>query len=467
MPAVTLKRYEQILQSLINTVVARSDLSDITDSSTLKHILASFARELDELYYNLGLIPDRFNLDTAVGSDLDARALEVQPAVITRNLAAIATGSVVFSRVGTVGTIAIPIGVTIKTASGVKFTTTAAGQILNGFSSSAAVAASADEAGTAGNVAANTITKFDAKPAGVNTVTNPSSFSNGADEETDDAFRARIKSFIATLARSTVQALEFIAGQTQLANGQRVAFAHAVEDIIERGEVILYIDDGAGTAETVEPVVAELVTTGLAGPGGDSAVGGEEFLYLNEKPIRLPDVSFQVRSPANLPHFAGRGVLTQGTDYFFDDASGQLYFTPALVAGEQIEADYTAFTGLIEEVQKVIDGDPSDRVNYPGWRAAGVRVRVKVPQILQQVVEGSVSVREGYTQADVLVAAEAAVSAYINALGISGDVVKNEIIERVMALPGVYNFSLTQPASDVIVLDDQLPRVTSGNILLS
>lgn len=466
MPSIVLKRYEQILQNAINIVVARSNLSDISDASSMKHVLAAFAREMDELYYQVGLIPDRFSIDTAVGDDLDARAAEIQPAVLTRFPAAKSTGSVVFGRPGTSGTVNIPSGTVVKTASGTEFETTAVGTIANLSSTSALVPVIARTPGAAGNVAPNTVTKFDAKPAGVSTVVNPSSFSNGADKETDDAFRARLKSFIASLARCTPQALEFIAGQVRISNGQRVAFANVFEDPINRGEVTLYIDDGSGTAETVTNVVNETVTEGLAGPGGDSAVGGEEFLYLNLKPIKLT-VPREIRSPANLPHFAGRGVLVAGVDYLLNDADGQLYFTPGLSPGERIEADYTAFAGLIAEVQKVVDGDPADRVNYPGWRAAGVRVRVQTPQILQQIVQASIVVREGYSQSEVESEIEAAVSDYINTLGISGDVIRNEIIERIMAVPGVYNCALLQPTSDIIMLDDQLPRITSGNILLS
>lgn len=459
MPSSQLKRYEQILQGQINAVVARTDLADLTDSSVFKHFLAAIARELDEAYYQMALIPDRWNIDTAVGDDLDQRAAEIQPALLYRQQATKATGQVTFARVGTSGTVVIPSGTIVKTADGKEFVTTAVATIPNLSTTAAPVAAIAREAGASGNVAPGTVIKFDAKPAGVDTVTNAASFATGSDKETDDAFRSRLKRYIATLARCTPEALEFIAQSVQLSNGQRVVYSHVYEDPINRGEVTLYIDDGAGTAETVDVIASENVTLGLAGPPPDSAVGGEEFLSLDNKPVKTA-------SPFTLTSSV-RGALVSGTDYLLDDASGQLYFTPALVTGEVITASYTAFTGLIEEVQKVVDGDPNDRANYPGWRAAGVRVRVATPQILQQVVEASVVVKDGYSQSAVFDEIEAALSAYINGLGISGDVVRNEVIATIMSVAGVYNCSVIQPASDVIMLDDQLPRLTSGNILLS
>ena len=451
MPTQQLKRYEQILQGMINALVARSDLSDVSDSSVAKHLLAAPAREIDEFYYQLALVPDRFSIDTAVGDDLDARAAEIQPATLFRRLAAKATGQVTFSRSGTTGTVTIPIGTIVKTADGVEYVTTTVGTINNGFSSSNSVSAIAVEAGAAGNVSPGVIVKFDAKPAGVDSVTNAASFTNGADKESDDEFRARLKAYIRTLARCTPEALEFIAGSVQLDSGKRVVFAHCFEDPIDRGEVIVYVDDGSGTAEEVEVVSGESVIAG--------AVGGEEFLTLDNKPVKRA-AGFTITSST-------RGVLVEGTDYTLDEASAQLYFDPALTAGEDIEADYTAFTGLIAEVQKVIDGDPADRGNYPGWRAAGVRVRVLTPQILQQVVEAGITFEEGYATQDVLDEVEAAISDYINNLGISGDVIRHELIRVIMSVAGVYNCSLTSPASDVILLDDQLPRITAGNITLA
>lgn len=451
MPTQQYKRYEQILQGMINATVSRSDLSDMTDASGAKHILAAPAREIDEFYYQLALVPDRFSIDSAQGDDLDDRAAEIQPALIFRRQAAKSTGQVTFSRSGTSGIVTIPIGTVVKTADGIEFVTTAVGTIPDLSSTSGAVTAIAVEAGAAGDVDPTTIVRFDAKPAGVDTVTNAASFSGGEDKESDDAFRARLKAFIRTLARCTPEALEFIAASVQLENGERVVYAHAYEDPVYRGEVTVYIDNGSGTAETVEVVAAEAVVVG--------ALGGEQFVRLDEYPVKR-SAGFTITSSLG-------GVLVEETDFYLDEASGWLYFPAGLTAGEDIDADYTAFTGLIAEVQKVIDGDPLDRVNYPGWRAAGVRVRVLTPQILQQVVEAGIVLLEGYSSGTVLPAVAAAISEYVNGLGISGDVIRNELIERMMEVPGVYNLSLLEPLTDTIILDDQLPRVTSGNIILS
>ena len=461
MPSLVLKSYEQILQQMINSLVATSDLSDVTDSSMAKHLLAAAAREIDEAYFQLGNMRDVFALDTATGTDLDERAQEIQPALLTRYVQVKATGFVTFSRAGTAGIATIPLGTVVKTGDGKEFETTAVGQILNGNTDSANVPIIAKVGGSDGNVAALTIIKFDNKPTGVDTVTNNVDTNFGADQESDDAFRDRIKEFISTLSRCTPEALEFIAKTVILPTGQRVVFAKVVEDHENRGEVTLYVDDGQGTAESFTEIFGELVTEGLSGPPPDSAVGGEERLKVNSTPVRRVGPT-----PFNLASSV-RGALIEDTDFTLNAANGQIVFTPALVLGEVITASYTAYTGLIAEVQKTVDGDPTDYINYPGWRAAGVRVTTDVPQVLIQQVVASLVIGEGFSEAEVQAEAKDALLEYINNLGISGDVIRNRLIEVMMGVQGVQNLSLADPTNDVILLDDQLPRTSLGNLIIT
>jgi uncharacterized phage protein gp47/JayE len=472
MPRFQIKRYEQILTNMIAKIVARTDLSDISDSSVVKHILAAAARQDDEQYYQMSLLQNLFSIDKAVGDDLDERAKDIQPGTITRNVATKATGNIVFSRTGTIGTVNIASGTKVKTASGVVFSTTAAGQITAASPEQIAghgvgrdsglVPAIADEPGANGNVVANTIIKFVQKPTGVDEVTNPSAFAYGADEETDDAFRTRIKDYIASLPRSTINALESgVLGAEDEDTGAVILYSKAIEDTVDRGIVTVYIDDGTGSAESYEAVSGEVLTEGLA--PGDVAVGGETVLYLNYKPIRS-DSAITITSDV-------RGVLTgdfeydAGNDYWVNSASGQVNFATGLTAGEQLTVDYTRYTGLIELAQKIIDGDPNDRTTYPGIRAAGVLVYVRVPQVLVQDVSVSLTILEGYEDATVEADVETAIQAYIASLGISGDILISELVKRIMSVAGVYNVYITEPANDITLLDDQLPRV--GTITIS
>lgn len=470
MPRFTIKRYEQILTQMVATVVSRTRLSDIADSSVWKHVLAASARSDDELYYQMTLLLKLFSIDTAKDDDLDERAKEIQPGLISREVATKATGNVVISRAGTTGTLAIPSNTKVKTSDGVVFVTTAAGSITatspeqiagHGVGrDSGLIPAIAETAGADGNVVANTIVKFVSKPTGVNAVTNPSAFANGANKETDDSFLNRIKTYVSTLARGTNEALEFVVlGVEDTTTGAKIKFSKVVEDIVNLGNVVVYIDDGTGSAESYEVVSSENVTLGLAGPPADSAVGGETYLFLDYKPVR--DTStFTLTSST-------RGVLTRDTHFFLNPASGQINFDPALSAGEVITADYTRFTGLIAEAQKVIDGDLNDRTNYPGYRAAGVLVQVLTPQVLVQNITVNVVVKEGYDQTETKTSVKNAIRDFVNTLGISGDMLVSDLVYAAKSVAGVYNATVVTPTSDIILLDDQLARTTDANITIA
>lgn len=542
MPQFQTKRQEQILADEIASIVTNTTLSDVSDSSGVKHMLNAIARELDEIYFQMENQLTLFSIDKATGDDLDERAKDVQPATITRIGPRSAVGTVVFSRPGTAGVTNIPAGTRVKTGDNIIFVTTAAGTItaaspeqITGHGvgrDSAPVPIVAEIPGVAGNVVANTIVKFDTKPPGVDEVINLQATTLGRDKELDDAFRQRIKDFIASLARSTPQALENgVLGLEDTATGATILFSKAIEDLVNLGNVTLFIDDGTGAAESVIVIAAtalaatytwagpslvvttpdtsevavgdffrldadgqwfeiasivpstsvtvlnpgsltlpvgatqssvatgaERVTLGLSGPPADSAVGGEETLFLDNIAIK-PSIAISLVSSI-------RGILVENTDFTLNTASGQLQFTPALVTGEVLFSEHTRFTGLIELAQRTVDGDPSDRTNFPGLRAAGVLVIVLTPTVLIQTIISSLVVAEGFSRAEAVAAAENAAVTYINSLGISDDVVRNELNARIQNLLEVFDNIMTAPSNNIVILDDQMARTTAFNVTI-
>ena len=451
MPAIQLQRFEQILERMISRVVARTKLSDVGDTSVFKHLLSATAREIDEAYYQLTRLRDLFDLNTATGEDLDERAAEIQPGTISRLKSARAIGTVVFSRAGTTGTVIIPVGTSVKTGDNKVFRTTIQTSINAGNTTSQAVAITSNSPGAQFNVPAGTIVRFGSKIPGVDAVINNVATTQGLDDETDDAFRTRILGYIASLSRSTVSALEFAAtGLLDTASGKSVVFASIFEDPLDPGNVTLYIDDGAGTAaELGTPIAAEVVIA--------SALGGEEFLYLDQKPVAFDSAPTTITS-------SSRGALTLGTDYYINPASGQLYFTPALTPGEQITAAYTPYVNLIALTQKVVDGDPDDRANFPGYVAAGIRCIVKAPVVTTPSVEAVLALEPGVNRSSAIAAATLAVQNYINTRGISGDIIRNELVERIMGVAGVRDVTLVLPGANINVLDNEIARVSTANI---
>jgi len=449
-------------------VVARTDLTDLEEGGVLHTVLAGVARELDDLSYQQVQLMRIWDLDTATGDDLDERAKDVNPDEITRKSAAKAAGTAVFSRTGNTGAVVIPSGSKINVPDGgAEYATAAASSISDGDTDSPSVPIQAIEAGDAGNADADTITEMGAI-AGIETVTNDAACTGGQDAETDPQLRERIKTYLRSLSRGTPDALKYAALSVTVTDYGSVKAAEVVELAgADLGKVEVYIDDGAGTVNRISD------NYGSAETVVSSATGGEIRVSLANAPVKV-GATLTVTwldSVASSSH-----VLTEGTDYTLNYATGQITLIPGGPAGipsgglqptDGVTAEYTYYLGLIPEVQKTIDGDASDRNTYPGYRAAGTHVTVLPPTVYQQIVTGTIVLEDGYSATTVVADAKAAINRYINGLGINADVVVSELVYQVQAIPGVYDVSYTAPLANVVIGTGELARVESGNIDLS
>jgi uncharacterized phage protein gp47/JayE len=201
-------------------------------------------------------------LDGAEGDDLATLARDHWG--VEKQAAAPSIGSVTLTHVaGPTGT--IPAGFRVASlvdADGNFITvTTDADVIFAAPDASKTVAATAIVGGTAGNVAAGTLTRPLDTAFDTFTVTNASPFVGGAEAQTDDELREEVRALNQTLRRGTVAALEFGAKQVP-----QVRVATVVEDGVA-GIVSLYVADADGNsnAAMVAAVEAEIENWRAAG----------------------------------------------------------------------------------------------------------------------------------------------------------------------------------------------------------
>lgn len=455
----------QILRDSVARVIARSRLSGLTRNSVIFHLLAAAANEDAEQYYQMALLRQLFSIDKATGSELDRRAAEIVPGRLQRRTALFATGEVTFSRSGTTGVVNIPAGtlVAARDAQGqIRYVTTAGGTIGNGDTASAAVPIVAQVAGSRANVEAGQINQIVSRTVGVQTVTNPAKLSNGRSRESDESFRGRLKLYVQGLSRGTPRAIESAAKNVILPDGRRVVCAKLFEPVVPTGSVTLYIDDGTGAIETFNSSLIGSPETVLA-----SAAGGERQVTVGNPPIR-DDGSLVVRRNAV--------ALVRDTDYVANTSTGVIHFDETafpsgLTAGDSITAEYRYYTGLIGETSRVINGVPGAPLQYPGVRAAGTAVYVLAPVELPQSLEANISVLPGFSIETVGENVASAIQDYVNGLDIGDDVIVSEIIERAMAVAGMFDFSIVSltggPPANQVVLPSQVARITAANITLT
>lgn len=469
MPRFVPKRQEQIFADMLPRVVVQAGLTDVVDTSGVKSILQAVARALDEAYWNMFLLQASFSLYRAEGADLDARALDIGGTALTRRQAVAATGTVIFSRASGSGTVAIDTSTLVATADGTTFQVTAQGNLTDTTApsvaghtvgqDSGAIPIVATSAGVSGNVAAATITKLQTRPTGVDSVVNLAATVGGQDVETDDAFRARIFAYIAALPRATAQSItSAVLGAQDSASGRTITFAKIIEDAQNPGFATLLVDDGTGQAATTAVVSDENLTLGKSGPPPDSAVGGERRFTLKNVPVN-PNEQMVLTSSL-------RGTLASGVDYTFTPSYGQILLTSGALPGEVLTASYTYYTGLIAVAQRIVQGDPQDP-SMPGYRAAGVVVDVRTPQAITTNVVAVLTIASGYDPASVELDVVSGVTSYINALGIGDDIQRANIIQAAMNVDGVANVTLTSPATDIPVLDDQIARIAAANVTVA
>ena len=119
MPKLQIKTKQEVQRDIINAVVARTSLSDVTDSSTLKHFITALSTEIAEVYYQFTRLAELFDFRKAAGLDLDERAKEILGGTIERFEARRAVGQLEFTRaVATAAPVTIPAGTIVETADG-------------------------------------------------------------------------------------------------------------------------------------------------------------------------------------------------------------------------------------------------------------------------------------------------------------------------------------------------------------
>lgn len=155
------------------------------------------------------------------------------------------------------------------------------------------IAIVAQAAGIRSNASINTIVAFVNAPFTGATVTNTSVLSDGADAESDDDLRERIKSYASTLARGTRDAiLSAILNVSDPDDGKQVASAVITEPAEIGDPSIVYIDDGSGFQPSYE---GQPLDTLLG-----AATGNEEFLQLANFPLPRPQVINAAEGPYQL-----------------------------------------------------------------------------------------------------------------------------------------------------------------------
>lgn len=377
-----------LIQSMAARLIARTELTDLSEGSVLLHMIATVAEEMQLTELRLAQIRDSFLLESTSGALLDERASELPPNGMQRRGATFAQGAVVtLTRLDEASEAQIAAGenypdpLTVPAGSiftrtddpSVLYRTTedvtfagSAGAGLPGEGTISNVYVRAQTQGEAGNCASSTITVVVSAPSQIIGVTN-STLSNGTPAETDEQLRQRMRTYLASLARCQPTALEHAALSFVSTTGARALYASLYESPTIRGYSELVVDDGSGLSGNV--ALGDTVS-------GTVPTHGQVVLY-HQSPATEPIAEIQVVRGATTLLFQHAAH-----DYVSIPERGLVYFPEGTLQADDVWTidGYEVYTGLVSELQQYVEGDTSRPVDQPGWRAAGTRVRVRPAQ---------------------------------------------------------------------------------------
>jgi hypothetical protein len=448
-----------IRRELAARIVARGGLDDVSEGSALAHMIQAWAEEMANVELRLARIRDAFFIDSASGTDLDDRIADLPPDGLARLAPSSASGGVLtLLRVDTAAPLTVLAGATYGRGDDATlvYRQTADATFGVGVAAVGSVPVICLTPGAVGNAPAGALDRV-VSAVGVTGVISAAALTNGRDEESDDAVRARARSYLSSLTGSTPAALEYLGLSFTAADGSRAAFARVFEDPAQAGLCELLLDDGNGLVGYRRDGA---VVTGTVPAGGPPVLWHEAPAT---QPITVIDAVIG-GVPRQLQPGEFTSIPERGLVYVEDGimASGDTWTIGT--------TKYQVFFGLPAELQALIEGDTSDPLNLPGYRAAGVRVRVLPPTVyLVQLAINVVPVL-GRDYDAVAESVRRSVVEYMATLGPGETMFVARLIDRIMDSADVltvriYNGGVVDlvPADDVIPPDPRWVLRTTLN----
>lgn len=404
----------EILQEMVGQVVTQSALTDLSEGSALLTLLGAVAEGIESAEFRTKGVRDSYDLDNAVGLDLDERVADLPGEGLTRLGRTPASGSVITFTRGTPGApYVVPAGSLIgRSDSGdLIYATVAAANFGAPDSEVTGVRIICLTAGEAGNCPAGTMDRLINVPDDITAIAQTAAISGGTERESDDQLRSRARLYLSGLARCQTAALRSAALNFVDSNLVRVTHAHVFEDVEQPAYSELVVDDGSGFGGYV---VNGLPVTGTIPLNGTSTLFHQ---FPAAEPITKILVNgstlLEYPNPDTNPTWVSvpeRGVIQL--------KDGQTDISPSdtwEIGGAT--TPYNVYVGFIAELQALIEGHGSSPTLNAGYRAAGTRVRVVPPSAYPVNVTVNLILADGVLVTDIVARAEYEIERFFLNLG--------------------------------------------------
>jgi phage-related baseplate assembly protein len=253
---LNLKGFSQLVEDMGAALQSSaSSLVDVSIGSVVRAIFEANASVVLWLQWLILQVLASTRASTSSGPDLDSWMLDFG---LTRLPAVPSTGIATFSRFVDTLSATIPTGTLVKTTDGsLIFSVTedqtlsiwqssASAYVLPGGVGSANLPVVCTTSGSVGNVLSGTITVIAASLPGVDQVNNANPLSDGADAESDQAFRNRFQSYLASRSRATLTAVRNAIASVQQGLNVAIEENTAPSGTTQIGSFLVIVDDGSG-----------------------------------------------------------------------------------------------------------------------------------------------------------------------------------------------------------------------------
>jgi uncharacterized phage protein gp47/JayE len=126
---------------------------------------------------------------------------------------------------------------------------------------------------------------------------------------------------------------------------------------------------------------------------------------------------------------------------------------------------YSYYTGLLQKVQRIVDGFEPDASDFPGQRAVGSSIETLPPLPFQVNLGLNVITNEGVNLGDVSNNIKSTIINYVEGLGVGAPIILSQIIANVMQVKGVASVTFTNPtpSTQSITLNSNEKAIISAN----
>lgn len=437
----------EIIQELAGQVVAQSQLTDLSEGGVMLTLLGAIAEGIEATEFRLRDIRDSYDIDKAVGIDLDERVADFPGTGLARFGAGPASGavlSVTRDLATTPAAYVLPAGSRFGRSDDrtIEYQTVSDVSYGAGIATVGTIRVVCLKTGAVGNAPSGSINRIVTAPDGIVAVSQTLPISGGTDREDDASLRSRARAYLSSLAKAQPAALKALALSFVDTFGVRAKHASIFEDLTLPCYAEVVVDDGSGFEGFVEP---GSTATGVIPVNG--------ALFLSHQAPSTSAITQIKNTTTGVVHTY---VGTNPTWVSYPERGliqligGQADFSPG--DGWEIggaDTPYNVYTAFIAELQAEIEGSASNPTGVPGYRAAGTRVRVVPPDPQELNFTINVILETGAVVDDVKATAADAVENFLLELG-PGDTLFLSQLYTVLqqSIPGLVALTILNPSAD-------------------